>query len=154
MLHLISKFLWWRKSPKQLADEEYLEGWEGIPESESARKKMSPPQLAIRLSKCKKDSPAYILVEHELNRRIAHVQALPAYLSLITAIVGIFLGWGLAQWKPFQSKTCLDIMAEHIKKYDAAHPDYGRNNEIDAVVQPGPTGHNNSLKPANKPGGK
>jgi len=132
MLHIISK-LFWRRSPEH---EEYLEGFEGIVESEGERKKMSSAQLAIRPSECERDSPAYILFEHELNRRIAHVQALPAYLSPIMTIVGIFVGWGLAQWKPFELKTSLDIVAEHIKKHDTAHSSNLRNAKINATVQP------------------
>ncbi len=105
------------------ADQEYLEGFEGIVENDKARRKMTAVQISIRLSKCTPGTPAYVLYEHELNRKIAHVQALPMYLSIIMTIVGLFLGWALAQWKPFESQTSLDIIAEHIKKHDASTSD-------------------------------
>ena len=66
------------------------------------RKKMSPRELAKLLSVCEKDTPKYILLEHELNIRIAQVQARPAYLSIFMTIVGIILGWLLGQWHPLR----------------------------------------------------
>ena len=99
MSNFISNIIIHRKENKD--EQEFIEGFNGILESERDRRKMSPGQLAIRLSECEKDSPAYILLSHELNRRIAKIQAFPVYLSIIMTIVGIFLGWLLAQWKPF-----------------------------------------------------
>jgi len=148
---LISKLLWWQNSTKQNADEEYLEGWEGIPESESRRKKMSPAQLAISLSKCRKDSPAYFLYEHELTRRVAKVQALPSYLSIIMTFVGIFVGWGLAQWKPLERKTSLGIIAEHPKEHDEATSTGNTKRTADKNVQPRPSDINIIVKPSASP---
>lgn len=53
---------------------------------------MSPEQLAIVLSNCQQDSPQHILVDHELNRRIAKIQALPAYVGVVSGLVGVVLG--------------------------------------------------------------
>lgn len=56
------------------------------------RAKMSPEKLAILLHECEKNSPAYILIEHELNRRIANVQSRATYVGAITGICGVIVG--------------------------------------------------------------
>ena len=84
-----------QKMRGEIADEVFY----NIP-PDKERKKMSPRELAKLLSECEKDSPKYILLEHELNIRIAQVQARPVYFSVLMTIVGIILGWLLAQWQP------------------------------------------------------
>lgn len=82
--------------------QEFIEGFNGILESERERKKMTPAQLAIRLSKCEKDSPAYVLLSHELNLRIAKVQSTAIYVGafagIFGTIIGIVIGVLLTAW--------------------------------------------------------
>ncbi|MBU4462458.1 MAG: hypothetical protein KKB05_00740, partial [Proteobacteria bacterium] len=54
-----------QKEREKIADDVFY----NIP-PDKERKKMSPRELAKLLSKCEKDSPEYILLEHELNIRI------------------------------------------------------------------------------------
>jgi len=68
------------------------------------RKKMSPEELSIFLSKQKKDSPAYILLSHELNLKIAKFQskatlnagwlgaAATIIATLLSGALGFFIG--------------------------------------------------------------
>lgn len=99
---------------KRLAEEEeeqaIIAGFHGILETEKQRRKMSPTDLAVRLSKCDKDSPAYVLLSHELNRRIAGIQATATYIgaviggiaAIIGGVAGFFLGTSM-QNKPTTS---------------------------------------------------
>lgn len=48
----------------------------------------------------KKNSPEYILLEHEMNIHIAQAQARPVYFSVLMTIVGIIFGWLLVRWQP------------------------------------------------------
>jgi hypothetical protein len=89
---------------------DFIEGFEGILESENERRKMTSAQLAIRLSKCEKDSPAYILLSHELDRRLGHEQIrstrFAAYMGLIGVIIGTMLQpVGAALLEIYQSHT-------------------------------------------------
>ena len=68
--------------------------------SESTRRRMSPLNLAILLSQQATGSPQYILIEHELNKRIARVQSRAAYWAAASASAGIVLGWFLNQMTP------------------------------------------------------
>ncbi|WP_152495401.1 hypothetical protein [Desulfococcus multivorans] len=74
------------------------EVWYGIPPVVD-RRKMSSEKLAILLSECEKDTPKYILIEHELNMRIAKEQAIPGYYSAIAVIIGTILGWFLSNFR-------------------------------------------------------
>jgi hypothetical protein len=58
---------------------------------------MTPAQLAIRLSECEKDSPAYILYSHELTRKIASVQATATYVGALIGIIGAIIGFILGK---------------------------------------------------------
>ena len=91
-------------STDRISDEEAFEqGFNGIPDPQK-RAKMSPEKLAIELSKQEKDSPPYILLEHELNLRLAKEQSKAtleagrygghaAVLSaILTAVLGYWLG--------------------------------------------------------------
>jgi len=70
-------------STRQQADEEAFEqGFHDIP-SPQERRRMSPEELAILLSQQSAGTPAYILVEHELNLRIAKVQSRATYVALV-----------------------------------------------------------------------
>ena len=53
---------------------------------------MSPEKLAILLSEQSAGTPPYILVEHELNNRIAQVQARAAERASYVGIVGVVVG--------------------------------------------------------------
>ena len=84
-----------QKIRSEIADEVFYD----IP-SDKERKKMSPRELAKLLSECEKDTPKYILIEHELNIRIVKEQSKPVYFGVAMAIIGVILGWLLGQWKP------------------------------------------------------
>jgi hypothetical protein len=59
---------------------------------------MSPEQLAVLLSECAKDSPQYILIEHELALRIAKVQSRAAYAAAFFGLGGVVVGAFLTNW--------------------------------------------------------
>lgn len=69
-----------------------------LPDSRE-RARMSPQKLAILLSQQAAGTPAYILVEHELDLRIASVQSKATvragWLGLIGALCGATLGFFL-----------------------------------------------------------
>jgi len=69
----------------------------GLPDPK-VRATMSPEKLAILLHECKEGTPAYILVEHELNIRIASVQSRATYVGIAAGITGIVLGVFLTAW--------------------------------------------------------
>jgi hypothetical protein len=107
MSNLMSRLLWWRTAPDVEAEQQFLEGFHGILESEAQRRKMPPSMLAIRLSNCDKDSPAYILLEHELNRRIARIQAVPTYVGIVSGLFGVVLGaWLNSAFQSQQTMNC------------------------------------------------
>lgn len=108
MNDFISRHLWWKNSKEETTREEYVEGFHGILESAAERRKMSPSRLAIRLSSCDKDSPAYILLTHELNRRIAQVQSAATYVGTASALLGIVVGTFLQAF--FTSQTPQNIV--------------------------------------------
>lgn len=66
-------------------------GWEGIPIARE-RNKMSIERLAILLSKQEKDSRPYILLSHELNVRIANIQAKASYRGAAIGLAGAIVG--------------------------------------------------------------
>ena len=77
---------------------DYDLGWEGIFTTSDERKKMSPEKLAILLSKQKEGTPAYILLSHELDMRIANVQSKAQYTGAAIGFVGIIAGALLTVW--------------------------------------------------------
>jgi hypothetical protein len=87
--------------------EQFNEGFEGLPDA-NKRALMTPLALAQLLAKCKEKSPAYIVIEHELNLQIAKVQS-KATLSagrlgflgaLLGAVLGAWLGYVLGTLSP------------------------------------------------------
>jgi hypothetical protein len=100
------------RKPSGLTEQEAFEqGFHGIPDP-AARAKMSPEKLAILLSECKPESPAYILVEHELNLRLAKEQSgatwKAAGLGFLGALLAALLGaWGTGAFQPPQTQTCV-----------------------------------------------
>lgn len=87
-------------SPSNSRDEDFHEGFHDLP-SEKERKAMSVLALAELLATRKKDSPAYIVLDHELNLKIAKVQAnatlnagwLGAGATIIAVLIGFALGY-------------------------------------------------------------
>ena len=87
-------------SPSNSEDEDFREGFHDLP-SEKERKAMSVLALAEVLATRKKDSPAYIVLDHELNLKIAKVQAkatlnagwLGAGATIIAVLIGFALGY-------------------------------------------------------------
>jgi hypothetical protein len=94
--------------PSRDYDEQMTEGYYSLP-SERERAKMSVLQLAELLSTRKQGLPDYLVIEHELNLKIAKLQAkvtlqagwLSVVGSILTAIVGAALGYfiGTSQQK-------------------------------------------------------
>ncbi len=81
-------------------NEQLLEGFYGLP-SEIERAKMTVLQLAELLSNQQQGSPAHLVIEHELNLKIAKVQAkatlssgwVSAFGSIASALLGVLLGY-------------------------------------------------------------
>jgi hypothetical protein len=107
MFDFMRNLLWRRKTERQVREEIGDKVFHNIP-SDKARKGMNPRRLSVLLSGCEKNSPAYILVEHELNRRIAKIQALPAYIGVVSGFVGVILGaWLNSAFQSSQTINCV-----------------------------------------------
>ncbi len=94
-----SKLSFPMSSTDRISDQEAFEqGFHGIPDPQT-RAKMSPEKLAIELSKQEKDSPPYILLEHELNLRLAKEQSIATrsagWYGAVATIVAVFIGYFL-----------------------------------------------------------
>lgn len=72
-------------------------GWEGVPKTKD-RKYMSAEKLAILLSKQEKGTPQYILLEHELNIRLANIQSRATYVGIVAGLAGTIVGAILTVW--------------------------------------------------------
>ena len=83
-----------RRQPR--AEDIMAEGFYSLP-SERARRRMSPMKLAELLSEQKPGSGQYILVEHELNIRIAKVQSNATYWGAAFTLIGVVVGWCLQE---------------------------------------------------------
>ncbi|MCX5804500.1 MAG: hypothetical protein NT010_00320 [Proteobacteria bacterium] len=134
------------KSKQEKHDEEFTKAWnEAIDPTQKAskRKRMSTKEIAEKLSEYLNaddiKSPAYILLDHELKCRVEKIQNFPQYLILFAMIGGIFLGWLLPQWKPLESKTSLDIIANHIKEHDEAKAERDAKQGTENVKLPIPS---------------
>ncbi|MFI4940600.1 MAG: hypothetical protein ACHP7O_09720 [Burkholderiales bacterium] len=93
---------------QQVAEEAFEQGFHGIP-SPQERASMSPEKLAILLSQQTAGSPAHILVEHELNLRIAGIQSQATlrsgWLGLFGALLGAALGFFLGTLSPKENQA-------------------------------------------------
>ena len=77
-------------------------GYHSIP-NRKARESMSEDQLAVEMLRFKERSPAYILLEHELNLRLAKIQAkatlssgwVAAAASAVSTLIGVIIGYYL-----------------------------------------------------------
>ena len=119
-----------------LTDQEYFEfGFNDIPPPEK-RLKMSAERLAILLSKFDGRKAAQILVEHELQLRIAREQSLATWHAAILAGVGGIVATciGVFLTSYVQSQHAGDQEA----KRNTYHKDAQDNNRIQAppIVQP------------------
>jgi len=145
------------KTKQQKHDEEFMRGWNSVnPFDKHVKKldKMSDEEIAEYLSKCVINTPPYILLDHELKCRIAQIPARSNYFGIAAMLLGIILGWALAQWKPLEPKTSLDIIADHLKRHDESCPDNRGNNDIGNKMQPRPTTKDIPIQPVRKPESK
>ena len=83
-----------RRDPS--AEDIMAEGFYSLP-SERTRRRMTPMKLAELLSEQKPGSVQYILVEHELNIRIAKVQSNATYWGAALTLIGVVVGWYLQE---------------------------------------------------------
>lgn len=79
------------KKEKAAEEQAFELAFHGIPDSRS-RSMMSPEKLAIELSNQKEGSPAYLLLEHELNLRLATIQANATRVAALYGVLGVILG--------------------------------------------------------------
>ncbi|MFA7270065.1 MAG: hypothetical protein WC073_12020 [Sterolibacterium sp.] len=73
------------------------------------RKKMSPENLALEIAKHQNGSPAYILLSHELDRRIAKDQAIATWQAALLGGLFALGSAALGAWltiKPSQECVC------------------------------------------------
>jgi hypothetical protein len=94
MLRSIRKFTWNLKSLKSKQAEEdksYKQEFYDLPDPKE-RAVMTPEKLAILLNQQRQGTAAHILIEHELNIRIAQIQARAAYRASYIGMVGIVVG--------------------------------------------------------------
>ncbi len=80
-----------RRSDNLTEEEAYEHGFHELP-LRSKRASMSPERLAILLSELETGTPAHILVEHELQLRIAKVQSQATREAAIFGLAGVLLG--------------------------------------------------------------
>ncbi|MHC9063387.1 hypothetical protein ACYX34_11945 [Nitrospira sp. CMX1] len=84
-------------------EEAMMQTFHGLPDP-LERAQMSPERLAILLSEQQTGTPAYILIEHELDLRITSVQSnatiRSARLGLIGTLLGTVIGWFLGTLSP------------------------------------------------------
>jgi hypothetical protein len=116
------------KIERQAAEEAFEQGFHGIPDPKQ-RAIMSPEMLAIELFKLEKGSPPYILLEHELNLRLAKEQAkatlsagwLGASATVLAALATFALGLfaGTLQ-QPKEPSACI---SEKTSTTNASQPD-------------------------------
>jgi len=96
-----------KRKVAQQAEDNMAEGYDDLPD-EKERRWMSPTRLAKLLSECEKGTSKYILVEHELNIRIAKVQSRATYVGVVAGALGIFVGAFLtAALQSQQSVQCV-----------------------------------------------
>ena len=81
-----------RRGPR--AEDSFSEGFYNLP-SERSRHRMSAMKLAELLADQQPGTVQHILVEHELNLRIAGVQAMATYWGAVLALLGVVVGWFL-----------------------------------------------------------
>ena len=91
MFDFIGNLFWQKKSDREEEEEGFDQGYHDLPPPK-VRASMSPEKLAILLSEQQAGTPAYILVEHELNLRIAQVQARATYKASYVGVVGVVVG--------------------------------------------------------------
>lgn len=77
--------------------EAFEHGFHRLPHPKQ-RAAMSPEKLAIVLSEQKAGTPAYILVEHELNLRLARVQSNATMNAAFVGLGGVIVGALLTVW--------------------------------------------------------
>lgn len=128
------------EAEKQAEEEAFEQGFHGIPHPKE-RAKMSPEKLAIELSKLEKGSPPYVLLEHELNLRLAKEQAkatlsagwLGAGATLLAVLISAALGYIAGTSQPKTPNGC-----EHEKQSTskASQPDNKAGGVIPKPVAP------------------
>jgi len=134
MFNFISNLLYSLKSEKakrrdmQKGYDSVFENVNDLP-SDEERKSMSEKKLAILLSNCKATTPAYILIEHELNRRIAKIQAMPTYIGIISGLAGVALGAWLNSY--FQQVPVVNCV------YPASTAKSAENENLNRPTPPG-----------------
>ena len=120
------RVLWPRKKSERDEEEEGFEqGFYGLPHPKE-RAALSPEKLAILLSGQEPGKPAHILVEHELNLRIAQVQARAAarasYMGIVGVVVGVVVTALLTAWlqKPLPKETPQKVLVGSERNFDSA----------------------------------
>lgn len=137
MLNFMRNILWWRKSEREEEEEGLEQGFHDLPHPKE-RVKMSPEKLAILLSGQKEKSPAYILVEHELNLRIAKVQSratlIAAAIGVAAGVAGATAGFVLTSW----SQHTQQIKSDAPQANPTRNADSASKQRIDSNVPAGP----------------
>ncbi len=86
------------ENQRRAEEEAFEQGFHDIPDPR-IRTGMSPEKLAIELSKLERGSPPYILLEHELNLRLAKEQAKATlsagWLGAGATVLAVFIAAGL-----------------------------------------------------------
>lgn len=75
----------------QTEEEAFEQAFHNLP-SAAERTRKSPDQLAILMSQQQPGSPAYILLAHELNMRLAKVQSNATERAAWVGVVGVVAG--------------------------------------------------------------
>ena len=147
------------ETERKAAEEAFEQGFHGIP-SPQERAKMSAEKLAIELSKQEKCSPPYILLEHELNLRLAKEQAkatlsagwLGASATVIAVFLSIGLGYlaGASQSKEPKQSKCEKSSAAPAAQPDGKTADSVKKSSAIFTVVPLSKGHaQNAAQPSN-----
>lgn len=124
------------ETERRLAEEAFEQGFHGIPDP-GKRAGMSQEKLAIELSRLEKGSPPYILLEHELNLRLAKEQAkatlsagwLGASATVLAVFIAAALGYLAGTSQPKESN-------DGSREKQATYPASAGNGEKPGPVPP------------------
>lgn len=78
--------------------------WHGIP-PKNKRKNLTVERICIKLSEDNIEKPSRVFYEHQLNFLLAKEQSRATYITAVFSFIGIFVGWALAQFNPFNVST-------------------------------------------------
>lgn len=138
---MLARILGFLGSRSEEFEREVEQAFYDLPDPQS-RAQMSPEKLAILLSKQQAGTPAYILVEHELDLRIASIQSRATvrsgWLGLIGALLGATLGFYLGTLSPKAEQNLREQVRRSECVSQVQQPQSGSKPQIPSSTMPSP----------------